>query len=185
VKKLPQPKVAVKLKTPPFSLAGRKVKIKVILRNETISTYPPEEDRFLLLDVYTNKIGTGKIVIPPLALKNFYPPFKLKPNEERTFTFTLRFEEPALYRVCARVREVKVIEVKGTPKWEESPSVTSSGSTLALAGPDWQMTLEPIGAVRGDRKVLRCMSLYDVLMLMGAIGAIISAIFTILLFFRG
>ena len=106
MRKLPQPKVAVKLKTPPFSLTGREV--KVALQNEESSSYPPEENRFLLLDVYTNKMGKGTVVIPPLSINNFHPPFKLKPREKKTFSFSLRFEEPSLYRVHARVREVRL-----------------------------------------------------------------------------
>jgi len=159
VKELPQPRVTVKLKTPPFSLIGREVKIKVSLQNETSSTYPSEEKKFLLLDVYANKIGADKIIIPPLSISNFHPPFKLESNERRTFTFSLKFEEPALYRVHARVREVRVVEVIGTPRWERPITTGSSGGILFLAGSDWQMMMEPVGAVKEDRKVLRCLSI--------------------------
>ena len=66
VKKSHQPKVVVKLKTPPFSLAGRRVKVKVVLQNKTDSIYPPEDNTFLLLDIYTIKIGVSRVIIPPL-----------------------------------------------------------------------------------------------------------------------
>ena len=183
VSKIPQPKVGVKLRTPPFSFMGRALKVKVIIKNETSSDYPPEEDRFLLLDIYTNKIGKGEIVIPSLNTSNFQPPFKLKPEERRAFNFSLTFKAPALYMVQARIREVRVVEVKGTPRWEEPISGRFSGRTLILAGPNWQMTLEPIGRIKGDKKVLRCLSLYDVLMALGAVSAVISAVYSILLLF--
>ncbi|RLG74518.1 MAG: hypothetical protein DRO12_06725 [Thermoprotei archaeon] len=183
VKELPQPKVKVRLITPPFSLVGRKVKVKVVLQNETNSTYPSEENRFLLLDVYTTRVGANKIIIPPLSIGKFHPPFKLKPNEKRAFVFTLKFDVPGIYRIHARVREVRLLESRGTPKWERPPMVSTLERNLVLAGSGWQTTLEPVGAVKEDRKVLRCMSVYEVLMILGALGAIISAIFSALLYF--
>ena len=107
----------------------------------------------------------------------------MKPNEKKTFTFTLKFEEPKMYKVCARVREVKVVETVGTPKWEKFVAVSRLGRNLTLAGSGWQVTLEPVGAVKEDRKVLKCVTMYDILMILGAVGAIVSAVFSILGFF--
>ena len=90
-----------------------------------VPTILPKKIGFCYLDIYTNKIGKTKIVIPPLNTSNFQPPFKLKPEERRAFNFSLTFKAPALYMVQARIRKARVVEVKGKPRWEE-PIVCSS-----------------------------------------------------------
>ncbi|RLF83160.1 hypothetical protein DRN44_01845 [Thermococci archaeon] len=175
VHKIPQPEVSLELKVPKFCLANRKVRVKVTVKNDKDHNYP-QDNAHLIVDVYNPRVGAKKVVTSLPATRNHSSPFRLKPKETREFTFSLSFKEPGLYEVHARVRKVEILEVRGEPKWDDDFVILSSGDTITLAGLGWQTVLKKIGGTKTVTRIIKCMSLYDVLLLLGAISAIISAV---------
>ena len=95
----------------------------------------------------------------------------------------MKFKEPSLYEIISEVKLTKLIEARGKPKWDDVKSISSSDMDFILHGEGWYTRFRELGK-KSTGKLLRCMSLYDIILLLGAISAIIGAIVGIISLFK-
>jgi len=180
-----EPPLRVEIKVLPIAFTFRDTKFRVLVASLVGEVYPKDGDRYLLLDMYTTEIGKEPITIPPITHKTSGL-FKLDPRERKRFVFRFRFGRPGLYEVCARLREVRVLQSVGTPNWSEEFFIASHADPkighhiLQLSGVGWSLALEDTGASKYSCNRVRVLSWFELLQILGAIAAIISAVASVL-----
>jgi len=180
VEKMPLPSsISIHIKMPRICRIGEKVPVTVYVENYARSPYPTKEEEYLIVESWAEMIkyqpGRGY----PKLNTVFSEPFKLTPYESKEIKFYFRLMESSQYRITTRLNLINIVEVRGNPKWGKWKTITGGRGrigeevTISFEGGNVRFKILDI---KETNELKSCMSLYDLMLLLGSIGALIAAI---------